>query len=80
LNQKVPFNKALFESWSVNLDQLNEIQLDLLITRADRLKVRFIDLMNDRDFNEAISQATGDVKKVQRRFSSIQQLIEDVLT
>ena len=43
------------------------------------LQERFIDLMNTRDFNEAISQGTSDIKKVHHRFRSIQQLIVEAL-
>lgn len=74
-----PINKALFESWSVNLSQLNDEQIHILTERKNMLQERFIDLMNTRDFNEAISQGTGNIKKVQNRFRSIQQLIEEVL-
>lgn len=76
---RYPINKALFESWSVNLDQLDDKALRLLVERKDKLKERFITLMNNHEFDEAISQGTGNIKKVQRRFSSIKQLIEEVL-
>ena len=40
--------------------------------------------MNDREvdprFESSISQGTGDTKKVKRRFSAIEQLIQEVLT
>lgn len=76
-----PINKPLFESWSVNLSQLNDEQVDKLAARGDILRQKFIDLMNkpDRKFNEAISLATGDPKKVRLRFEAIEQLIRDVL-
>ena len=76
---RYPVNKALFESWSVNLGQLSEEQIHILIERKNMLQERFIDLMNTRDFNEAISQGTSDIKKVHHRFRSIQQLIEEAL-
>ncbi len=76
---RYPINKALFESWSVNLGQLSEEQIHILIERKNMLQERFIGLMNTRDFNEAISQGTNDIKKVHRRFKSIQQLIREVL-
>ena len=74
-----PINKALFESWSVNLDQLNDQQLALLRERKDGLKDSFIDLVGDDVFKDAISQSTGDIKKVKFRFSAIEQLIAEVL-
>jgi hypothetical protein len=39
--------------------------------------------MNDREvepkFESSISQGTGDTRKVKRRFSAIEQLIQEVL-
>ncbi len=77
-----PINKPLFESWSVNFNQLSDEQIGKLAVRKDELRRRFIDLMNspDRKFNEAISLATGDPKKVRLRFEAIEQLIKDVLS
>ncbi|SRR5260370_6244881 len=76
-----PINKALFESWSVNLNQLTDSQLALLIQRRDIVKQKFIALMNiDRAFNEAISQGTGDQKKVKYRFKAIENIIMGVLS
>ncbi len=78
-----PVNKALFESWSVNFSKLNHEQIQTLIERKDQLKDGFIRLMNDREveprFDSAISQGTGDTRKVKRRFSGIEQLIQEVL-
>lgn len=76
-----PINKPLFESWSVNLSQLSDEQVELLKLRKARLREKFIALMNapDRKFNEAISLATGDPKKVRLRFEAIEQLIKEVL-
>lgn len=76
-----PINKPLFESWSVNLSQLSDEQIQVLKQRKALLREKFIALMNDptRKFNEAISLATGDPKKVRLRFEAIEQLIKDVL-
>jgi hypothetical protein len=78
-----PINKALFESWAVNLSKLNVEQTSKLIEKKDIVKTKFIELMNDRDieprFDSAISQGTGDIRKVKRRFSAIEQLIQEVL-
>ena len=78
-----PINKALFESWAVNLSKLNHEQISILIKKKDIVRSKFIDLMNDRDieprFDSAISQGTGDIRKVKRRFSAIEQLIREVL-
>jgi hypothetical protein len=79
---RLPINKPLFESWSVNFDQLSDEQVEILTARRNILRQRFIDLMNspERKFNEAISLATGDPKQVRLRFEAIEQLLKDVLS
>jgi Protein of unknown function DUF262 len=72
-------NKALFESWSVSLSKLSNEQIQVLIERKSTLIDSFIDLMNNSDFESSISQGTGDARKVKRRFSAIEQLIQEVL-
>jgi uncharacterized protein with ParB-like and HNH nuclease domain len=78
-----PINKALFESWSVNFSKLDAEQIKTLIERKEQLKEGFIRLMNDREvepkFETSISVGTGDTRKVKRRFSAIEQLIQEVL-
>ena len=76
-----PINKALFESWSVNLNQLTDDQLVLLEQHRELVKHKFIFLMNsDRAFNEAISQGTGNPNKVRHQFKSIENIIMEVLS
>lgn len=76
-----PINKALFESWSVNLNQLIDSQLALLEQRRDLIKQNFITLMNsDSVFNEAISQGTGNPAKVKYRFKVINNFITEFLS
>ena len=76
-----PISKALFETWTVNLDDLSEVQLVNLIHRRERLKAAFINLMfTSKEFEVAVSQGTGDISKVKHRFSSIKALIKEVLT
>jgi len=77
---RYPINKALFESWSVNLNLLNEDQLKNLQRRKDTLTDKFIQLMGNRDFESAISQGTGNIAKVHLRFSSIEKLLQEVLS
>ncbi len=73
-------NKPLFETWSVNLSNLSDQDIKTLARRKKTVRSKFIDLLNnDRDFDKAISQGTGDVGKVRLRFSRIRQLIEEVL-
>jgi len=77
--ERYPINKALFEAWSVNLGRLSNDQIQVLTQRREALMERFIALMNQQDFNEAVSQGTGDVSKVAKRFGEIERIIREVL-
>lgn len=73
-----PINKALFEAVSVSLSELSPAQRHRLIERKDKVKVSFIALMEDRAFERAISQGTGDREKVRIRFSKLESLFKGV--
>ena len=77
--RKMPFNKALFESWSVNLSYLNSNQIELLKTRKDALIGLFIDINADRRFIDSISEGTGSVGRVKYHFNKVKWLINTVL-
>lgn len=72
-------NKALYDSWSVNLGCLNEEQSKKVINRSNVIREKFIELMKDKNFDGAISQGTGDPRRVQYRFSKVEKLIKEVL-
>ena len=75
-----PINKALFETWTVNLGDFDDDELKELKGKKKELVDSFIDLMNSSsEFESAISQGTGNVKKVKLRFSKIKELIQVVL-
>lgn len=79
-NQKNPLNKALFEAWSVNFSNLNDQQIQILRERKETLIDKFINLMNKDDkFMNSISQGTDSSSKVKYRFSTIENLIKEVL-
>ena len=75
--RKSPINKALFESVAVNLAGLGAGDRAAL-RRSDALAF-FSDLMDDPEFERAISVGTGDPKKVHKRFRAVQLLFEDLL-
>jgi len=75
-----PINKAIFEVWSVTLGQLTEDKLEHLIHRKDEVISRFIEVLKTHEeFVAAVSQGTGDVKKVKERFKTVANLVEDIL-
>ncbi|MBF0345033.1 MAG: DUF262 domain-containing protein [Nitrospirae bacterium] len=73
--RKNPINKALFETWSVSLC---EIDIDLIKSHKEKIVSKFIDVMNnDQGFNASITQGTSDVGKVHYRFSTVENLIKE---
>ncbi|KYC43796.1 hypothetical protein WA1_01130 [Scytonema hofmannii PCC 7110] len=75
--KKYPVNKSLFESWSVNLSQLNNEQIETLKKRKKKLLNSFTFYVdNDKDFLTSISQATS---KIEYRFITIEKIIQEVL-
>ncbi len=79
-DHRKPINKALFECWSVALNGLSDDELAVLAQRRDKLDAAFVDLMNGRDFDSAISQGTGDIRKVKLRFGEIERIIRETIS
>ena len=76
--RKFPLNKSLFEVWSVNLSKLNEQEIQNLKTKKKELINKFIRKSNnDKEFLESISQAAN---KIEYRFSTIENIIKEVLS
>jgi len=72
-----PINKALFESWSVCLQKY---PLDILVKSKEKIIDKFIEYMNhDKEFVNSISQGTGDVRKVHKRFGVVEKIIEEAI-
>ena len=75
-----PISKALFEAWSVQLARCSPEQIRELVTKSEKVIDRFLTLMNqDGDFDKAISYSTGTPQRVKKRFSTIEQLVKEVV-
>ncbi|WP_343501770.1 MULTISPECIES: DUF262 domain-containing protein [Roseobacteraceae] len=72
---RLPINKSVFEAMAVNLANLTKSQSEKLIERKNQVSEEFMALCNDRSFEAAVSQGTGDIRKVQRRFKTIQSML-----
>jgi Protein of unknown function DUF262 len=79
-DHRKPINKALFECWSVALNALSDDDLAVLVERREALRTAFVGLMNVREFDTAISQGTGDLRKVQLRFASVERIIQETIS
>ncbi|MFE9918534.1 DUF262 domain-containing protein [Micromonospora sp. NPDC005553] len=77
-SRRMPINKALFEAISVNLAEFDGAGRAFLGERRRKVEKEFVGLMNDVDFQGAISQGTGDPGKVRLRFGLISEIFESV--
>jgi len=77
---RYPINKAIFEAISVNLASLSSTDRGTLIADKDETKSAFIQLCNNREFESSISQGTGDIAKVRRRFEMVAKIFERTIT
>jgi hypothetical protein len=76
--RKSPINKALFEAVAVNLASLGDDDREAL-QQIDVIDA-FAELMEDVEFERAISVGTGDARKVRKRFDAVRELIENALS
>ena len=64
----------------MTLAKLQNNELKKVIAGKEELNRLFIDVLNnDTDFEKAITQVTGDIKHVNKRFSVIKDLVKKVL-
>lgn len=78
--RKTPVNKALFEATAVNLAALDDDCRHRLVAFRDDVVARFVPLVKDWDFDRAISISTGDPKRVRKRFTDVEELLQGVLS
>lgn len=75
-----PINKALFEVFSVCFAKLMEAECQHLVNKAALFRAKFIEIhTSDPAFLRAITQGTGQKDNVERRFSTIQKIIQETL-
>jgi hypothetical protein len=75
---RLPINKALFETVAVAIAALSDAGRARCIKRAEEVREQMMALMQDRTFESAISQGTGDVGKVRTRFTAVQTLFSRI--
>lgn len=79
-SRRFPVNKALFEVWSVELARRIPEEIDTLVQKREDVINHFIELMiDDGDFERAISYSTGDPRRVRKRFATIAELVRKEL-
>ena len=77
--RRYPINRALFEVWSANVESLSPTDVARLEEKNKDLRERFLSLLDDSNFESAITYGTGDPRKVRLRFTMIEQTIRETL-
>jgi hypothetical protein len=78
--KKKPFNKALFEVWSVLFAKLGMEEQKKILLNRELLLEHSIELMkNDKVFLDTITVSTGSRASVNGRFTKINSLINEIL-
>ncbi len=79
-HSRYPLNLPLFEAWSVSLARCSADRQEALAAKKDVVRRRFAELLNeDSDFHNAVSYTTSGRQKIQKRFRTIQGLVEGIL-
>ena len=79
-NGRSAVNKALLETWGVALASCSPEEIAILVSKRDALKDESTRLMTeDADFLAAISYSTGNQKRVEKRFSAVDDLVRSML-
>ncbi|GAA3749419.1 hypothetical protein HDA32_001136 [Spinactinospora alkalitolerans] len=71
-----PINKALFETVAVNLATRSAPQIAMLRRNSQQVNDGLISLLENVEFDRAISMSTGDNAKVRLRFALVDALFE----
>ena len=75
-----PVNKPLFESLSIALAEVPDDRTGLVRNRKKDVVSRLNKLMVDPEFHESISVGTQTTRQVKKRFGSMRELIQGVLS
>ena len=79
-NSKIKvLNKSLFEIWTVLVSDLDNKEISRLKNKKEILKEKYIELLKDQDFNDAVTRGTNDRKSVVKRFSLLEKLIRSII-
>ncbi len=74
-----PISKAVYDTISVNLAWLSDVQQNALKIKKKKFRSKVIRLFNDDTFHRSITAATGQKFNVKMRFEKIKNLIQEIL-
>lgn len=73
-------SKAIFDTLSVNVAKLTTEEQEILIKEQEHLKNDFMELCNNKDFDNSISKGTAKISSIKIRFSEIERMINKYLS
>lgn len=76
VDRRSVINAALWDVMSTGLSHYDE---DYIGSVGDDLEVGFLELLDNEEFDTAITQSTNDDQKVRTRFRMVRQMFEEVL-
>lgn len=77
-NRRSPFNRALFESWTVELARVEPLKLSYQDCRRITRNARAA-MTKDLTYLASVSSATGDYRAVQTRFTTARNIIQEAI-
>ncbi len=77
-HDRMPVNRALFETVAVALAARDDEERATLSAKNSEVKDSFMNLMHQREFDDAISRGAGDAESVRTRFRLIDELLGQV--
>jgi hypothetical protein len=78
-SRRAPINRALFEIWSVTIDELKSKDIAPLVERRELLNEKMLEAFADVAFDASISYGTGDSRKVEYRFKKALTVVAETL-
>ena len=71
-----PLNKAMFETWSVEIARLSKTECEKLVSKKEGVYKKFLDLLEtDKKISDSFTSGTGQVGRVKCRFKAVRELI-----
>ena len=80
-DRRKPINKALFDTWSVNLAKLTGDEQNVILKNKEKVWDAFVTLIKKYDFFwDAITSSTGDKQRIIYRFQAIENLLKGIIS
>ncbi len=76
-NERARVNKSLLEAWGVQLARCSPHDIDRLVGHREDISERFELLLEDPEFDKAISQSTAMPQRIRKRFSAVRDLVQE---